>query len=81
MGMKMNAQTGTRCEFTEAEQLHILDAMQRYVNAAAEDYPDKAEVKKRLENLCFLFTHYRLQHAVRRGTKPEDMARLIGLTL
>ena len=74
----------TRCVFTEAEQENILTAVQHYVNAAAEDNPDKAEVDRRLTSLYELIQRYKRRHAVRivrNRVTPEDVARILGVTL
>ena len=78
------AQTRPRCIFTEAEQEDILTAVQHYVNAAAEDNPDKAEVDRRLTSLFNLIQEYKRRHAVPAAPKhvtPEDVARILGVTL
>ena len=78
------AQARPRCILTEAEQEDILAAVQHYVNAAAEDNPDKAEVDRRLTSLYELIQRYKRRHAVhviRNRVTPEDVARILGVTL
>ena len=80
----MKTDTRTRCMFTEAEQEDILTAMQHYVNAAAEDNPNQAEVDRRLTSLYDLIQRYKRRHAVpviRNRVTPEDVARILGVTL
>ena len=70
--------------FTEAEQEDILTAMQHYVNAAAEDNPNQAEVDRRLTSLYDLIQRYKRRHAVpviRNRVTPEDVASILGVTL
>ena len=74
----------TRCVFTEAEQEDILTAVQHYVNAAAEDNPDKAEVDRRLTSLFNLVQDCKRRHGIPAAAKyvtPEDVARILGVTL
>lgn len=82
MGMKNTPQT--RCVFTEAEQENLMTAIQHYVNAAAEDNPDKAEVDRRLTSLYELIQRYKRRHAtpiIRNRVTPEDVAKILGVTL